>query len=91
MTPPSPEQQDSALAALAGTVTQSKPDTDLERDLLRLRLVWEAKQRGVTWAAVGAAMGMSAKEAKHHMKRLAARTQRNLMLSGSRGWLPCAG
>ena len=83
MTPPTPEQQDAALAALTGTVSESKPETDLDRSLLRLRLVMEAQRRGASWTAIGAAMGegLSGKAAKRYFKTLARETQRDLLLS----------
>ena len=81
LTPPTPEEQDAALAALTGTVSESKPESDLDRNLLRLRLVMEAQRRGVPWTAIGAAMGMSGKMAKAHMKALARVTQREVLLA----------
>ena len=81
MTPPTADQQDAALAALTGTVGEQKPASDLDRDLLRLRLVMEAKARNVSWTAIGAAMGVSGKAAKAHMKALARVTQRAVLLA----------
>lgn len=93
MSPPTPDQQDAALAALTGTVTEQRPDTELARSMLRLRLVMEAKQAGVPWAAIGQALGgISAKAAKREMKHLAAATQRELLAAngprprGGRPW-----
>ena len=43
----------------------------------------DAKNAGVPWTAIGAAMGVSGKEAKREMKHLAARTQRELLASRS--------
>lgn len=85
VTPPTPEQQDQALAALTGTITETKPGTDLERNLLRLRLIGEAKTRGVSWTVIGAALGVSGKEAKRTVKHLAAQTQRDLLVSRNPG------
>ena len=81
MTPPTPEQQDVALAALTGTVNEQKPETDLDRNLLRLRLVMEATGCGVPWSRIGATMGVSGKEAKRQMKQLARHTQRQVLLA----------
>lgn len=81
MTPPTAEQQDAALAALTGNVSEEKPQSDLDRNLLRLRLVMEAKARHVSWAAIGRTMGLSGKEAKRQMKALAKTTQRELLLT----------
>jgi hypothetical protein len=49
--------------------------------MLRLRLVAEAKDRGVPWAVIGRTMGLGAKAAKREMKHLAAQTQRDLLVS----------
>jgi hypothetical protein len=87
MSPPSPEEQDAALASLAGSTTERKPGTDLDRDLLRIRLVAEAREMGRSWAAIGACFGMPGQECKSHVKRLAARVNRELILAG-RGSTP---
>jgi hypothetical protein len=84
MSPPTPEQTDSALAALSGTITERKPVTDLDRAMLRLRLVAEAKDRGISWTVIGNALGCSGKEAHRRMKALAAQTQRQLMATRNR-------
>jgi hypothetical protein len=85
MSPPTPEETDAALAALTGTVTEAKPATDLARNMLRLRLVMDAKAKGVPWTAIGQALGgMSGKAAKHEMKALARITQRQLLASKRR-------
>lgn len=82
MSPPTAEQQDTALAALTGTVTEQRPDTELDRNMLRLRLVMEAKRKGVPWTAIGQALGgISGKAAKREMKTLARATQRQLLAS----------
>ncbi len=84
VTPPGPEQVDAALAALTGTLGEEKPQSDLDRSLLRLRLVMEAKARGVSWRAIGRAMGLSGKACKAEMKALARDTQRDLLLARAR-------
>jgi len=84
LTPPTPEQVDASLAALTGTVGEQKPSSDLDRNLLRLRLVAEAKDRGISWAAIGRAMGISGKEAKRAAKQLAAHTQRQVLMAKNR-------
>jgi hypothetical protein len=86
LTPPTASQVDAALASLTGTVGESKPVTDLDRNLLRLRLVMEAKARNVSWTAIGAAMGVSGKACKAHMKHLARDTQRQLLLARRDGY-----
>ncbi len=63
-------EEDSDLAAIIQAVADGRPLTDLERDILRLRLITEARSRGATWAAVGAALGMSGQQAKKEARRL---------------------
>ena len=82
MSPPDTVTIDTALAALTGKMTERKPETDLDRNLLRLRLVAEAKMAGVPWTAIGNVLGVSGKQAKHDMKALARVTQRQLLASG---------
>lgn len=84
MSPPTPDQQDAALAALTGTITEAKPEGELERNMLRLLLVKKARDRDIPWAVIGRPLGLSAKAAKAETKRLAARTQRDLMAEKSR-------
>ena len=78
MTPPAAEQQDQALASLTGA-DAAAASSGFERDMLRLRLAAEAKRAGIPWSVIGAALGMSGKEAKRHMKQLARATQRELL------------
>ncbi len=85
MSPPSPEHVDAALAALTGTVDEEKPQNDLDRSLVRLRLVMEAKARGVSWRAIGHTMGLSGKACKSEMKRLARDTQWELLRARRNG------
>ena len=85
MSPPGPEAVDAALAALTGTVGEEKPQNELDRSLLRLRLVMEAKARGVPWRAIGRTMGLSGKACKAQMKALARDTQRDLLLARRNG------
>ena len=81
MSPPSQAELDQALAALTGTVTERKPEDDLQERLLRLRLVADARANNVPWARIGAIYGLTAKEAKRDMKRLRNRTQRDVLRS----------
>lgn len=85
MTPPGPERVDAALAALTGTVNEEKPESDLDRSLVRLRLVMLAKARGISWRAIGRTMGLSGKACKAQMKALARDTQRELLLARRNG------
>lgn len=79
MSPVSPEQQDAALAALTGCVTETKPQTALDASLMRLRMIADAKAAGVPWTAIGRVYGVSGKEAKRQAKALARETQRDLV------------
>ena len=80
MTPPTPEQEDSALAALTGTITERQPTSQLERDMLRVCLIAQAKEGGVPWPVIGAALGVDGKQAKKDFHALARRTQRTMLL-----------
>jgi hypothetical protein len=84
MSPPTPEQTDSALAALTGTITERTPATDLERDMLRVKLIALAKEQRVPWAAIGSALGMDGKTAKKGFRALARRTQRDMLREKAR-------
>jgi hypothetical protein len=75
VSPPTDAGQDQALARLAG----SAPAPGVDPDLLRLRLISDARERGRSWAMIGMALGgVSAKEAKAKTKRLARDTSRRL-------------
>jgi hypothetical protein len=80
MNAPTPQEQDEQLAALAGTQPETA-DSDLERAMLRLRFIAEAKDQGATWTQIGAALGVTGKQAKHDAHQLARRTQRQLIAS----------
>jgi hypothetical protein len=84
MTPPTPEQEDSALAALAGTITERKPTTQLERDMFRVRLIAQLKEQRVPWPVIGNALGVDGKQAKKDFHALARRTQRTMLLEKAR-------
>ena len=83
MTPPAAEEQDSGLAALIGAVADGNPVTPLGAGMLRLRLVKQAKDRGLSWAQIGALYGVPGKEMKRDVRALGRRVQRELM-SGRR-------
>jgi hypothetical protein len=74
--------QDSSLAAMIGTVAEGDRTTDLDRALLRLKLVRAAQDKGLSWASIGAALGYpSGRQAKKAVHGLEARVRRELMLS----------
>lgn len=45
----------------------------LDADLTRLRLIYDARGNGATWAIIGRTLGMSGREAKRHAHRLGAK------------------
>jgi hypothetical protein len=65
--------------------------TDPAPAVTRLRLIAEARERGITWSAIGATMfgGASGKAAKAAAKRLARNTNRELVAAESRPGQPC--
>lgn len=75
MSPPTPEEEDQALASLTGTAVPP----GLDRAVTRLRLIGDAREAGIPWARIGASLGgMSGKAAKAAAKRLARDTRRQL-------------
>ena len=85
MTPPTAEEQDSSLADLIGAVADGNPVTALDRDMLRLKLVTQAKDRGLTWTQIGTLYGATGKEMKRDVHALDRRVQRELMASRRNG------
>lgn len=79
MTPPAAAEQHDSLAAMIGTVAEGNPATDLDRALLRLDLVRAAQGKGLSWAAIGTALGyQSGRQAKKAIHDLKARVQQEL-------------
>jgi len=74
VSPPAPEQEDQALARLSGAAVPA----GLDRDVTRLRLIAEARGKGIPWAMIGMSLGMDGKTAKATAKRLARDTRRQL-------------
>jgi hypothetical protein len=79
VTPPTAQEQDGSLAALIGALADGQPVTRLDKDLLRLKLVHQAKDRGLTWAQIGSVYGLSGREMKRDIHALDRRVQRELM------------
>ena len=70
---PSERQQLASLAALSGSHPEL-PEPGFPRDMLRLKLIATARDRGVTWAQIGAVLGYGGPKAtKCACKRLARR------------------
>ena len=53
--------------------------TDLDADLLRLKMITVAKERGMSWAMIGRGLGMTGREAKRHAHKLARSCQRRVL------------
>jgi hypothetical protein len=85
VTPPTAQEQDSGLADLIGAVADGNPVTPLGADMLRLRLVKQAKDRGLSWAQIGALYGVSGKVMRRDVHALGRRVQRELMTSRRNG------
>jgi hypothetical protein len=75
VSPPTPAEQDQALASLSG----SEIPANLDADIARLSLIARARSIGMPWASIGSALGMDAKTAKATAKRLARDTRRQLI------------
>lgn len=60
---------------MAGTV----PASALDDDLLRLKVIVTAKEKGLTWSQIGSGLGMSGREAKRHTHHLARSCQRRVV------------
>lgn len=85
MTPPTAQEQDSSLAAMIGTVADGKPATALDKAMLRLKLVKQAKDRGLSWAQIGSLYGVTGREMKRDVHALDRRVQRELMAGRRNG------
>jgi hypothetical protein len=80
MTPPSEAERDASLAGLSGSPLPPPPGSELERDMMRLAMIREAKMAGVPWSAVARAVGApDGKAAKRDARRLARRVQAALL------------
>lgn len=51
-------------------------DASIRHDQAALDLIDRAKANGATWNTIGAALGMSGREAKRHAHKLRTRTRR---------------
>ena len=84
MSSPAPPERDSSLAALISAVAEGKPLTALEKKQLRLKMVNEARQRGLTWADIGMVYGASGREMKRQARKLEEHVRREQMLARNR-------
>ena len=83
MSPPTAEEQDAALAAMIGAVADGQPVTALDKAMIRLKVITQAKER-LSWAAIGSVYGLSGKEMKREAHNLRVRVQRELRAAGAR-------
>ena len=80
MTPPTEEERLASLGELAGNPGASLPDAALDRALLTLKLITEAKQRGISWAILAHSQGYpNGPACKASVKRLARWVQAELL------------
>jgi hypothetical protein len=74
---PTPAGETAALALLDADGSDGSP-ADLEPALMRLKLISDAREKGIPWSAIGGTLGMTGKEAKASAKRLARYANRRL-------------
>ena len=78
--------QDSALAAMISAVADGGLLTRHDKDRMRLLMVDEALERGLTWNAIAVAFGYpSGKQAKKIIHDLRERVTRQIRLAQNRG------
>lgn len=71
-----PAGEDSSLAAIIGTVADGYPADGDEKAVIELALITRLLERKATWAQIGAAQGLSGREAKRRAHKLRLRVQR---------------
>ena len=84
-------EQDSPLAAMISTVREGQLVTSLDKAILRLQMVQQAQDRGLTWAQIGSVYGMTGREMKREVHKLTARVQRELIAAKVREQAPVTG
>jgi hypothetical protein len=83
VTPPTEEEELASLASLTGTAAPSLPVDALSRAVLRVGMITEAKNRGLTWMQIGSTLGgVDAKTAKARFKRMARQVNKALAAAG---------
>ena len=71
------EAEPSPLAAMISSVAEGNPVTNLDRDILKLKLVGQAQQGGASWALIARALKYpSGREAKRDIHKLRDRVKR---------------
>ena len=78
-------EQDSSLAAMISTLAEGNPAGDLERSILRLKLIREAQGKGLSWNAIATALHYpSGRQLKKDTHQLAGEVMRELRLAQNR-------
>ena len=78
--------QDHALAAMISGLADGQPAGDLEKAILRLKLIRQAQDRGLSWNTIATALGYpSGRQLKKDTHRLALDVTRQLRLAQNRG------
>ncbi len=79
------EEQDSLLAAMISAVAEGKPAGDLEKGILRLKLISEARDRNLSWNVIARALRYpSGRQLKADTRKLAEHVTRELRLTQNR-------
>ena len=76
------DEQDSPLAAMISTLADGKAITVLEVAALRLRLIDQALDRGLSWAQLGRLYGVPGPELKRDVHKLRAQVRREQLTQG---------
>lgn len=77
--------QDPDLAAMVAALAEGRPAGDLQRAILRLKLITEAQTAGATWNAIATALRYpSGRQLKRDTRLLAAQVTRELRLAQNR-------
>jgi hypothetical protein len=80
-----PAAEDPELTAMVEALADGKPAGDLERAILRLKLITEARARGLSWNKLAVALRCSSgKQLRKETARLAEHVSRQLRLAQNR-------
>lgn len=80
-----PPEQDSSIAAMIGAVADGYPAGADEKAVLELALITRLLEGKATWAQIGAARGMSGREAKRQAHKLRLRVRRSVIAATGKG------
>ena len=79
-------EEDSPLADMISTLADGIPAGDLEKSILRLKLIKEAQDRNISWTVLARVLGYpSGKQLKKDTHRLAEHVAQELTLAKNRG------